>query len=993
MSNPHAEFLDLASHHYAMLTQESAILPELIAARGYRTISKKKDLEAFQFATAQRRVPALLIPIYNAYGEIVLYQLRPDVPRLRKGKSVKYETPAEALMALDVPPTEANRQGIRNPEKILWITEGIKKGDALVSAGAIAIALLGVWNWRGANVLGGKTVVAGFEDIALSNHRPVHIAYDSDVMEKPAVFGALTRLGGWLESRGARVSYVYLPSTENGGKQGVDDYLARGHRIEDLMQFATTQLRSLLPPDITFHCPYEITPTGIIMRRLTRDGEITVPLANFSATIYADVLEDNGAERQRRMEMEARLGDRTTRFTISASAFSTMSWIVEHLGAEAIIMPGMMIKDHCRTAIQMLSKPIVHRTVYTHLGWRQLDDAWCYLHSDGAIGPFGTLPHVDVALGDSLQHYALPELPWHTEDMREAVRSSLRVLEVATDEISIPIYMSVWRSVLDAARFSLYIVGPTGAGKSTLAALAHQHFGAEMNASHLPGSWTSTANALGELQFLAKDALLTIDDFCPTGSYTDQQRLQRHADLVFRNQGNGTGRQRMRPEGGLQGAKPPRGLILATGEDLPHGQSMNARMLVIDMHTGSLNWELLSACQLDAANGLYSLALSGFIHWLAPQYDAIKEAMPGEVIQLRSQTQQGGHRRTADIAAHLLFGWELFLTYAYKIGAITEEERQSYVQRGWRALATVAQAQAELQHSEDPVGRFFALLRAVLSSGQAHLADRESNHIPMVNADHYGWRNIATRTPGNTAPSYMEVLMPDSWRPQGSRIGWLDEAYLYLTPDATYSAIVQMAREQGEAFSLTQRTLWKRLDERGVLMREIGESRYTSRIQVHGKRERVVCVSRQILRTYGEKTGPTGPTGPRPYNLLKYNILDGKESGPVLKSHNSYWANWATVHETGGPVGPVTNDQNSNWATNGQKENEKNQIDIDKWPSWPSWPRNIYIPPKDFEKKAHISEQPISCPKCLARRIDTIGGYQFCLACGHKWQIGENHDA
>jgi hypothetical protein len=340
---------------------------------------------------------------------------------------------------------------------------------------------------------------------------------------------------------------------------------------------------------------------------------------------------------------------------------------------------------------------------------------------------------------------------------------------------------------------------------------------------------------------------LTIDDFCPTGSQADQQRLHRDADRVFRNQGNGTGRQRMRADGGLQTPKPPRGLILATGEDLPRGQSLRARLLVIEMQADSLDWEVLGPCQVAAAEGVYAAAMAGFLHWLAPQYSAVQETMKGEVISLRQQTQQAGHKRTADMAAHLLFGWELFLTFAYKIGAITEEARQSYAQRGWRALATAAQAQAELQHSEEPVGRFFALLRAVLSSGQAHLADRESNHIPAADADHYGWRNLATQAPGAAAPAYMEPPMADSWRPQGARMGWMDADYLYLTPDATYSAIVQMAREQGETFSLTQRTLWKRLDERGVLMRESGQPHYSSRVRIHGKRERVVRVSRGIL--------------------------------------------------------------------------------------------------------------------------------------------------
>ncbi len=484
-------------------------------------------------------------------------------------------------MAVDVPPTDVNRRGLRDPNEPLWITEGVKKGDALVSAGACAIALLGVWNWRGTNELGGKTILPVFEDITLHDQRSVYIAYDSDVMEKPEVLGALTRLSAWLTSRGSKVLYVYLPSAEDGSKQGVDDYLARGHTLDDLKQCATGLLRSLLPPDSKPQCPYAVTPNGLVMRRLTKDGEFIVPLANFSATICTDVVEDNGSERQRRVEIEARLGKRTSRFTIPAAAFAGMTWIVEHLGTEAIMMPGMTLKDHCRTAIQMLSDKITHRTVYTHIGWRQLGEAWCFLHGAGAIGRDGSVADVDVMLNDGLQRYVLPEPSQCEEDVREAIRASLRVLEVAPDDVSLPIYMALWRAVLGAAPFSLYLVGPTGAGKSTLAALAQQHFGADMDAHRLPGGWTSTANALGELQFLAKDALLTIDDFCPTGSQADQQRLHRDADRVFRSQGNGTGRQRMRSDGGLQTPKPPRGLILATGEDLPRGQSLQARMLVL----------------------------------------------------------------------------------------------------------------------------------------------------------------------------------------------------------------------------------------------------------------------------------------------------------------------------------------------------------------------------------------------------------------------------
>ena len=48
-----------------------------------------------------------------------------------------------------------------------------------------------------------------------------------------------------------------------------------------------------------------------------------------------------------------------------------------------------------------------------------------------------------------------------------------------------------------------------------------------MDARHLPGSWSSTGNALEGLAFSAKDVLLVVDDFAPTGSATDVQRMHR----------------------------------------------------------------------------------------------------------------------------------------------------------------------------------------------------------------------------------------------------------------------------------------------------------------------------------------------------------------------------------------------------------------------------------------------------------------------------------
>jgi hypothetical protein len=190
----------LSPEHRRMLVDESGLSDEIIALRGYETITTKARLRQLGFGPAQTNVPALLVPVFNCRGDLVLYQCRPDVPRIKDGKVIKYETMKGATMALDVHPSV--RHLLDDPAVPLFITEGIKKGDALASQGVCAIALLGVWNFRGTNDHGGRTILADWEYVAL-NGRRTFIVFDSDVMENPQVHAALMRLKSFLDSRGA----------------------------------------------------------------------------------------------------------------------------------------------------------------------------------------------------------------------------------------------------------------------------------------------------------------------------------------------------------------------------------------------------------------------------------------------------------------------------------------------------------------------------------------------------------------------------------------------------------------------------------------------------------------------------------------------------------------------------------------------------------------------------------------------------------------------
>ena len=274
---------------HQQLIASSGIEPAVAAERGYRSLTSRAELQRLGFGEAQRRTPALVIPIWSAAGERAGYQARPDDPRMLDGKSIKYETPRGATMHLDVPPRA--RPGIRDPAQPLFVTEGVRKADAAVSRGLCCLALLGVWNWRGTNEWGGKTALPDWELIALAD-RQVYLVFDSDVMLKRPVHAALARLKTFLESRGARVALVYLPPGEGGTKVGLDDFLAQGHGLAELLALASPALRPL-PAGEPVSCEhhYRETPGGLVWSRPTKDGQVEVPLTNFIAHIATDIVE------------------------------------------------------------------------------------------------------------------------------------------------------------------------------------------------------------------------------------------------------------------------------------------------------------------------------------------------------------------------------------------------------------------------------------------------------------------------------------------------------------------------------------------------------------------------------------------------------------------------------------------------------------------------------------------------------------------------------
>jgi len=815
---------DLLPHHAALL-RDSGISPDVARARGYRSVSIKAELKRLGFSDSQRRVPALLIPIWGVTGDRTMYQIRPDEPRIVNGKAVKYETPRGSSMALDVPP--GAREWVGDPNRPLFITEGARKADAAVSGLLCCIALLGVWSWRGGNGYGGKTALADWEQIAL-NGRTVYICFDSDVVTKPEVHAAMVRLKALLESRGAEVLLIYLPPGDGGVKVGLDDYLAADHSVEDLLALASPELRATAGDDerqASPAGPYRFHKGCTVWDKPQRDGgTLPVTLANFVAQITADIELDDGAETVRQYEISATVqGCSPKRIVVPAGGFAPMNWPAECLGARATVAAGMGSRDRLREAIQHLSSDVEGQRVYAHTGWRQIDDVWSYLHGGGAIQPDGLVAGIKVELGSGLDRFVLPPAP---RDPTEALQSSMDLLKLAPLAITVPLLGSVYLAPLSEALASerpdltLWFHGPSGAFKSELAALAQGHYGS-FTRKTLPASFTSTANALERSLFTFKDALLVVDDYHPAADAREAAAMAQVASRLVRGVGNGAGRNRMRVDTRLRPQLPPRALPLATGERLPTGHSNLARMFPVPVPDGAVDRQMLSVAQ--QRRHVLPGAMAWYVSRLALRMEALHEQLPDRFRALREQAQHTSvHMREPGQVAHLYLGLETFLAVAVEAGALSASERDDLLGEAWGALMALAREQAGNLVEETPTRRFLALLADGFASRRAYL--EAPNGSAPDEAATWGWSERDLERPVAGA-----VLL-----------GVADGDWLLLFPEATYQFVCTAARAAGQVFPVELRTLLKSLDDERLIGIEPGSGRRTPNVAIAGRTRRVI---------------------------------------------------------------------------------------------------------------------------------------------------------
>jgi hypothetical protein len=570
--------------------------------------------------------------------------------------------------------------------------------------------------------------------------------------------------------------------------------------------------------------PYLIREGRFYWVKPTRDGQVLVPLSNFTAKVERDIVKDDGLNQIHVFEISGKLADGRAlpRIQVQAERFPSMSW-VSQWGVRAIPSPGIAVKDHLRTAIQLESAGAKEEYIYTYIGWREIEGKSVYLHAGGAIGEDGILVELEAK---ELQHYLLPAaLP---QDLKPYLEASLDLLHLAKPEMTYPLWAAVWRAPVACIlypSFVPWIYGETGSYKSSIAALFLSHWGGPFTKDNLPTTWVTTENALERLIFLCRDALVVIDDYAPEREPREASALDNKAARIIRQVGNRAARGRMAPDTKLKESLVPNAFVVSTGEQLPlFTGSIAARIFPIKFEKEAVDLGKLTRAQAQAP--MLPYVMRAYLEWLAPQMNDLKQTLPQSFEELRAEALVEGHGRIPEEIAHLQLGMDLGLKFFVEKGALTPEDADALKEEAWEVFISLGREHARILEEERPVAKFISTLEAIFMQRKGYLLDRETGEMPK-DGGRWGW--IGGEKGGNL-------------------LGWVDEDGIYLVPEAVWREVQEYLRASG-GFPVRERTLRDLLIKEGLLL--VGdEGRATRVVWIANSAKRVLHLHKARYLSY-----------------------------------------------------------------------------------------------------------------------------------------------
>ncbi len=552
-------------------------------------------------------------------------------------------------------------------------------------------------------------------------------------------------------------------------------------------------------------------------------------LCNFVPFIETQVLCDNGDKTTARLIVSgiAEDGRRLPKICVEGAEFPGLTWVSTQWGYENNIAHGQATRDKIRFAIQATAKYAEKVNVYSVTGWKLLGGKIRFL-----------LPGDDeyeVELPGKMSGYGM-----RREYTEEDVKVLIEMLsgKLVPNSILYPLLAFVFLSPLTSFLREIgcepktvpILLGRTGSKKSTLAALMLSFFG-NFTASTLPLSFKDTPKNIIHHSYTLKDVLTCIDDFHPSGK-VDAFSMTATAQTVMRAYGDRVGRGKLKANSEPMESRFPQGNAIITAEYPPDiGESGTARCFMIEMKVDSIDNDTLSFFQEKASAGVLSSCMFAYTEWLIGHCTRdgsltdewkkkTKETFRAERDGMLKRLRKNGvicHARIPEDTSVMKIGFEHMIRFMEAHGLLNDEEAEIFLLDFDDEMYLAAERLCKNVEDDKPVVRFLCKLNSLLECGRFYLAKRDSGVIDN----------------------------------SGKCLGFVDGQNMYLYKSQAHQAVKKMCDEQGESFSVSEKSLIKALDAEGIINRD--KNQFTKTVHVAGKNMRLLEIPLERFREVVEK--------------------------------------------------------------------------------------------------------------------------------------------
>lgn len=168
----------------------------------------------------------------------------------------------------------------------------------------------------------------------------------------------------------------------------------------------------------------------------------------------------------------------------------------------------------------------------------------------------------------------------------------------------------------------------------------------------------------------------------------------------------------------------------------------------------------------------------------------------------------------------MMVGYECMVYYLRDVGALTDDEARKAYTHAWDVVTDNSARQAAEMKEDRPSKIFLSTISELLIAKSVGIKD-----ITMPTAE---------GAPSGTGPRDM--------------IGYMDSEFYYLMPNVAYRAVAKLCNDQGQAFPLTAKMLYKQMREDGILTAETTTATSATRPKwIDGKTQRLLWIPRRYI--------------------------------------------------------------------------------------------------------------------------------------------------